>query len=226
MEKQTYSQAAYEAIKNSLIQGAYGKYVNGRRIATELGMGYSPVREALQRLLQEGLLERIPNSGYFVREIEWKDISRIFQVRECVELFIWDQMFDEIDESTLRRMELLHEKEIQAAAQQDFVVCREIDIEFHGILPEQYRNRDLLFLYRNCREKQMICVNQPLALYNQEAIREHGEIIGQVREGRKEAALALLRKHILNFRERMQGNIRESGMRWAEKPKNNRGGSK
>ena len=212
IEKRTYSQMAYEAVKEGLIRGAYDGYVNGRRIAAELGMGYSPVREALQRLDQEGLLKRIPNNGYFVREIEWKDINRIFQVRECVELFIWDQLFEALDGTILARMERLHEREIEAAARQEFAVCREIDIEFHGILPELYRNQDLLYLYYNSREKQMICVNQPLMLYNQEAILEHGHILKQVRAGKKDETLELLRRHILNFRERMQRHIRRDGV--------------
>jgi len=207
MDKTTYSQKAYEVIKKDLMQGRFEGYINGRKIAGELGTGYSPVREALLRLQGEGLVKRIQNNGYFVNRLELKDLTRIFQMRECVELFVWKEMFDSLCEADIDQMKYLHEQECRAAEMKDYHTCREIDVEFHSIPIRLYNNKDLLALYYNSREKQAICTGGPLLLYDEEAVAEHGRIIEGVEREDKEGAIQMLQSHILNFRVRMQNNI-------------------
>lgn len=205
-KRKTYSQIAYETIKSDLMNGRYDNYVNGRKIAMDMEVGYTPIREALQRLEKEGLLERIPNGGYFIKRIGWTDINRIFQVRECVELFVWEQLFDVIDSQSIKNMEMLHEEEIKALRDENIEKCRDIDTKFHAIFLEKYNNKDLLYLYYNSREKQMICTGKPLGLYDYEAVHEHQKIIELLKDGKKEECIKTLQNHILNFRKRMQSS--------------------
>ena len=113
-------------------------------------------------------------------------------------------MFSELGEAEAKRMEQLHEQEKEAIRRKDYKTCWNVDIEFHCVCLKAYGNRDLLNLYLNNREKQMICVKNNLLLYDEESVREHGSFLKMIEAGNKEAALQELQKHILNYRKRMQ----------------------
>ena len=83
IEKEFLSEKAYRIIKNKVIF-SNDQHISIRKISKELNMGYSPVREACQRLHQEGLLEGLPGIGYFIPQIEMKNIIEIFKVRKFI----------------------------------------------------------------------------------------------------------------------------------------------
>ena len=198
-KESTMSQTAYETIKQDLRRGRYTHYINGRQTAAELGMGFSPVREALQRLTQERLIVKIPNNGYFVNRIGDHEIQKLFQVRECVELFVWQQIFPKLDMEFVQEMEeiLLKEKEADAAG--DDMLCFDLDTAFHRLALDRYGNRELTALYVNCKERQMICGSDAIRGRRKEAITEHQEIVDALKKGDREKTLRKLREHIRNY---------------------------
>ena len=78
IEKEFSSEKAYRLIKNK-VSFSNDQYLSIRKISKELHMGYSPIREACQRLHQEGLLNGLPGVGYFIPQIEMKNIVEIFK---------------------------------------------------------------------------------------------------------------------------------------------------
>ena len=97
------SDKAYNLIKEKLISCDEGEYLSIREMSEQIGMSYTPVREAFQRLAKEGLLEQVPKLGFFVRRIDIRRISEIFQVRECLELFVLERVFDKRTRNTAGR---------------------------------------------------------------------------------------------------------------------------
>src|SRR5690242_16860952 len=79
---------AYDRLKRSIIDGAYrpGQQLKVLRVARELGISRTPVKEALGRLEQEGLIKREPGSGYSVRGLSVSDILNLYKVREALEV--------------------------------------------------------------------------------------------------------------------------------------------
>ncbi len=78
---------AYQAISGWIIRGemAPGESLTENEVANRLNMSRTPVREALHRLEQDGLVEIKPRVGAFVRSITMKDLQEIFEVREAAE---------------------------------------------------------------------------------------------------------------------------------------------
>jgi DNA-binding GntR family transcriptional regulator len=78
---------AYESIRESIIDGRYkmGEHVVESSVANEFGISRAPVREALNRLIQEGLLVEKPRRGTFVRELTAQDFIDIYNVRLAIE---------------------------------------------------------------------------------------------------------------------------------------------
>ena len=78
---------AYGAIREGIITGRHlpGARLKEELLAEEAGVSRTPIREALRTLASEGLVQMIPNSGYFVTSWSNHDISRICAIRALLE---------------------------------------------------------------------------------------------------------------------------------------------
>jgi DNA-binding GntR family transcriptional regulator len=78
---------AYLAIRGLIVSLdlAPGAVIDERALMQRLGIGRTPVREALRRLAQEQLVEVFPRRGMFVTGVDVRDLARISEVREMLE---------------------------------------------------------------------------------------------------------------------------------------------
>lgn len=81
------SEQAYEIIKNDIITCvlAPGEQIAQSQLAARYQIGTTPVREALQRLAQEGFVQAIPRFGFVVTPITFRDVHEIFELRAVLE---------------------------------------------------------------------------------------------------------------------------------------------
>jgi len=89
VEERSLNQQAYEEIRRRILDGALAPAspLSEHQLAVTLHLSRTPVREAIKRLEQEGLVRSIPNRGTFVAELAACDIIEIYQVREPLEGF-------------------------------------------------------------------------------------------------------------------------------------------
>ena len=80
---QSLAGQVYETIKREIITCTLmpGQQIAQPQLAERYGVGVTPVREALQKLAREGLIQSIPRFGYLVTSITITDISEIFELR-------------------------------------------------------------------------------------------------------------------------------------------------
>lgn len=78
---------AYAAIYDALTAGRLrpGEHLAEERLAREIGVSRTPVREALRRLGTEGFVEFMPNQGGRVPSLSFEDIKEIFDLRVILE---------------------------------------------------------------------------------------------------------------------------------------------
>lgn len=83
----TLSEQVFEIIRERIITGVLPREVPIRQdaLANELGVSKIPLREALARLEQEGLLTSQANRGYFVRPMSAAEAEEIFELRLVLE---------------------------------------------------------------------------------------------------------------------------------------------
>lgn len=81
------STLAYTAIRNAIQSGELkpGQRIGPRELAEELGVSYTPVREALTLLEHEGFVSRQPNKGTYVRSMSRTQIEQIYSLRLLLE---------------------------------------------------------------------------------------------------------------------------------------------
>jgi len=78
---------AYKHIHGKLLAGDLpaGRVLSEHALAREIGISRTPVREAIQRLEHEGVLEQVPRFGTIVRRPERRDLVDLYELREALE---------------------------------------------------------------------------------------------------------------------------------------------
>lgn len=84
---QSLAGQVYEIIKKDIITCAFkpGQQIAQQHLADRYGVGVTPVREALQKLTREGLIQPIPRFGYLVTPITVADVAEVFELRTILE---------------------------------------------------------------------------------------------------------------------------------------------
>jgi DNA-binding GntR family transcriptional regulator len=86
-EAVSFADRAYYAIRELIVtlELAPGAVVREPELTERLGIGRTPVREALRRLAQERLVEVFPRRGMFVTKVDVRDLARLCEVRLALE---------------------------------------------------------------------------------------------------------------------------------------------
>ena len=87
LQASSLADRAYFSIRDLIVslELAPGALIDERRLVETLGIGRTPVREALRRLAQEQLVEVFPRRGMFVTGVDVRDLARISEVRAALE---------------------------------------------------------------------------------------------------------------------------------------------
>ncbi|RQR96459.1 GntR family transcriptional regulator, partial [Burkholderia sp. Bp8994] len=83
-----------------------GERVNELELAERFDVSRTPIREALNRLVAENLLVFVPNRGFFIRQLEGKDVFDLFELRRSIEstaVMLACERASDNDIKTLRR---------------------------------------------------------------------------------------------------------------------------
>ncbi|MBB4934458.1 DNA-binding GntR family transcriptional regulator [Lipingzhangella halophila] len=113
-----------------------GSSLAENEIATELGVSRTPVREAVILLAQEGLVEIYPQVGTFVSRIDPAAVADAQFIREALELASLRDLVETIDESKVRRLRSILDRQKTAVAAKDADQFFELDEELHRTMLE------------------------------------------------------------------------------------------
>lgn len=83
-----------------------GEQIRQEALAVELQVSRTPLRQALNALVAEGLATHTPNSGYFVVNLSRSELREIYRIREVLERQLYDTLdFDKLDFPYLREIQ-------------------------------------------------------------------------------------------------------------------------
>lgn len=145
----------YAAIKEAIVTVKLkpGDKLNISKIAFDLGVSTTPVREALNRLINEGLVTNVQFKGLFVTDISWEDFAQLLEVRKLLELEAISKaapkMEDEdikIGESLIQQMK----KAFRAGNVQKYI---ETSLDFHMLYINRCGNQILIDFLCNFNDR-------------------------------------------------------------------------
>jgi DNA-binding GntR family transcriptional regulator len=138
----THVDKAYDEIKRSIVEGAYkpGQRLKALRVASELKISRTPVKEALARLGQEGLVRREAGSGYVVRGLSILDILNLYKVREALELEALREAMPNLTDESLRRMRAALDEADVLLKKRSYNEFLRANRRFHNLIVADSRN--------------------------------------------------------------------------------------
>ncbi len=142
----TKSRIAYGAIKGAIAEGRYlpGGKIGISQIARELSTSDIPVREAMQRLEAEGLLEYTPHVGFRVTRPDFGDYVHMFEVRQLLEGEAAKRAATRISASSLAELKRLDTEMATAMREGAMQSFSQLNRQFHTVLFEASENPVLI----------------------------------------------------------------------------------
>ncbi len=113
-------------------------------IAAQMGTSQGPIREALQRLERDGLVERRVRSATFVSKISIDEMYELFSIRSVIEGFAIRRTAQKITADQCNELDVLIQKMAQAGSEKEMIVLAEYDMQFHRYLVEWSGSASLL----------------------------------------------------------------------------------
>jgi DNA-binding GntR family transcriptional regulator len=202
VERQTYGQVAYRAIRQMLVDGelAPGSKVVVRPLCEALGLSPTPIKAALAGLERDGFLLAIPHRGYHVPTVSAADMREIYELREVLDGIAARNAAGlpearKFVEATLRP---IHRRQVAAADASDLEAYSDIDREFHDAIGHASANSRLVHVSDNLSGQLRFGSGSSSRLPGRvrTAMREHAAIMRAVAAGDSERAEREAREHV------------------------------
>ena len=196
---------AYQAIRELIVSLALapGAVIDERELMEELGIGRTPVREAVRRLAQERLVEVYPRRGMFVTGVDVRELTRLSEVRSVLEpeaARLAAERATDADKAEIG--ELLDELSVGGRNDRELM---DLDERIHGAVYHAAHN-DLLEAtlgqyYVLALRIWALALDQAHELA--EAVGAHRELLEAIRDGDPERAAETMRAHVQDFEQAM-----------------------
>jgi DNA-binding GntR family transcriptional regulator len=186
---------AYEIIREKIINCEYapGSVLNESELIEEIGASRTPIREALNKLEQENLVNIIPKKCILVRGITIEDIAEVFDARAVIEPQVLLQYADSISKKFLT--DYLE----QCKKTEEIQELIRLDEKFHETLYQACDNkylREVLRMVEGVDHRNRVYKSNDERVH--EGIKEHMIIVESMLEGDYQTASEKLFDHIKN----------------------------
>jgi DNA-binding GntR family transcriptional regulator len=217
----TRTARVYVAIKHGLLMGqfALGARLGEERLARDLGVSRTPVREALFRLHSEGLVDRHPDGGYCPTAPNLAAIRELYEIRIALE------------RSAILRPRFTdrpHDREVLVALRDDWLALAgdppepdpefvTLDEEFHVRLAEAAGNRELGDILRRVNERIRVVRMRDFLTAERisKTIAEHLGVVIAVLDGDLDGAVATFEQHLYTSLEVVEHHVAGALMQMA-----------
>ena len=200
----TLSEQAYEKIREMVLKAEPGTFLSVRKCAADLGFSYTPTREALRRLNAEGMLELVPKVGFFTARMDLRDITDIYQSRECIEQYVLPIVITKLTDKDKKYLWIQIDRQEKALNDGDIEQYNAADTDFHCYLINLLNNRRLSEFYDNIRTQYRAASNSVVTDHNLLPIQEQKTFMTHIENGEYEEAMQVIKQHTKDAIKRMQ----------------------
>ncbi|MCA9835945.1 MAG: GntR family transcriptional regulator [Trueperaceae bacterium] len=139
----TRREEAYDRIKDAIRHAELkpGEPLSETRLSKLLGISRTPVREALQQLVQEGLVETAPGQTVTVASRSIQDVLDVVHIRSLLEPELVRLAAESISKTQIEQLEAIILKLEEAAKNHDLAAWAKVDVRFHEIIKEACPNK-------------------------------------------------------------------------------------
>ncbi|WP_420404450.1 GntR family transcriptional regulator [Nisaea sp.] len=200
IERVTLPTQIADRLRADILAGAYecGSQLLENEVALAFGVSRGPLREAMQRLVQEGLLRSEPHRGVFVTEVGEDDLRDLFFVRGALETAAVRKIFETGDRGqTADTLTGIAGQMDIAMKSGDRIAGGDLDFAFHKTLVDAAGSKRLSQSYASVQTETRLCLHRLMGGYrsSQDLADEHFRLAGLVRSAEIGAVLDELGRH-------------------------------
>ena len=197
------TEQAYAVLRDRLVMLEIkpGEPINEDRLRTELGVGRTPIREALKRLEQERLVIAFPRRGTFATDVNISDLSHISEVRRTLEPLACTAAAERSTAEDRATLTELRSQLENAARPGDNTELLRTDVGVHRAIYGCVHNpflEDTLISYDNLATR-IWCVFLPRLPGMAGHVDEHVPLLTAIIEGDADKASELASQHVIGF---------------------------
>ena len=199
IKKQTLSEQIFEKIKDDILSGKVkkGEKLTEKKLAEEMGVSQTPVRESFNKLSSLGLIKIIPWKGAIVLEYSHKHRRDTYECRSVLEQLAIELAVLNIQDEELKQLKYLSN---QYKNTNDSDEIFNISTEIHELILKVANNNKLSFLLEHLKD--VIYYDRNISSIDDqrkaEIIKEHKEIIKNIELHDITEAKKSMHRHIMN----------------------------
>ena len=197
--RDTFASLVTDQLRDSIVNGILepGEQLSEVELAQRFGVSRGPVREALQRLIQEGLLRSEPHRGVTVPVLTEGDVLDIYLAREALESAAVRHIIASSRSAACHEALDQHVTAMEKSeATGDWEAVGRADAEFHTALVKATGSQRLQRMFSTVISETRLCLGVLTGAEAREAlVAEHRQISDWIREGNTDGALTALKRH-------------------------------
>lgn len=197
--RQNITEELIAYIKEQILMGHLnpGDRIVESRLAKELGLSQTPVREALRHLQGEGLITIIPNKGTIVSPLDQKAVYEIYSVRSLFEGLAIRTVTKQAAAEEIAELELLYKTMKEKLNDDSVAYLLKDSFYIHEKIVQLSKHEKIISMYRSI-SFQIALLNRKLGTTSskQKEVDTHWELIDVIKQGNPDAAEKTMRAHI------------------------------
>jgi DNA-binding GntR family transcriptional regulator len=162
LQPQTLSRQVYQQLLRQIFSGELtpGSPLREAELSAQLGVSRTPVREALGRLSEYGVVESRPNHGCVVCRLGREQLIHLHEVREALEGMAIELACGKLTDADFAYLDELAEAARDQSSPNYFSACDEFDVKLHGMIAERSGNPILAREIRKLQDMTMMIHDQ------------------------------------------------------------------
>ena len=148
-QHKSLAELTYQLLRDKIVSGEMqpGEWLRQEQLAQQLEVSYTPIRQALDWLVANGLAERVPNKGVRISEINENEIAEVYCLRLLLDPIVARSAAENRSTDQIERLQLIVEQTEEISSLNDMPARRSLNREFHKIISESAGHGTLERLY-------------------------------------------------------------------------------
>lgn len=198
--KDAKTSEVYTLLKEKIVSMQYlpGQILMVQHLSDEYGFSRTPIREALVRLRDEGLLEASDGRKFRVNQITWKLISDIYDARRAIELMAVRNVAENHTQEQIDELKKIMDTMQAGADSQNYNLYFESDMDFHNKIIEFSGNTVLISWMSRINDQQQRIRYLTSGIHSrlEQSLGEHHHIIEKLEQQDGKGASEMMDQHL------------------------------
>lgn len=155
LSKSTFGKRISDKLRDAILNGEIlpGTQIIETTLANQFGVSRGPLREAIRKLIDEGLLTQVPFKGTQVVDLSIATVQEIYSLRANLEIFAFNQLWADRGEKFATELSSRHAALTRAIDSGNEFECIERELELHSLVFETAGHKLLLEIWNGLRGK-------------------------------------------------------------------------